>query len=89
MNNCAHLVGNLGDNSVVLFPQFVRRFVQTTILPGIAHLFSYTSPVSSHASSHGSPQYISGKIRGRSGHFSAFPQPLLLPLLFVYIRKDI
>lgn len=88
MNSCAYFVGNLGDNPVVVFPQIVLRVCQKALHPTFNHGFSHKNPFSSLASAHSSPQHYLVEQQGQTNYFSAFPQSLLLPLLFVYIRKD-
>lgn len=88
MNSCGYAVGNSGYNPVVVFPQFVRRLLVFVGLQKTTHSFSHTSAISSLYFKQTSPHGISLEKQGRNQYLSAFPQPLLLLLLFVYIRKD-
>ena len=88
MNSCGYAVGNLGYNPVVVLPQFVHRLLGFMAAPKTNHSFSKTSTVSSLLFNQTSPHDNSLEKQGRNHYLSAFPQPLLLLLLFVYIRKD-
>jgi hypothetical protein len=88
MNSCGYTVGNLGYNPVAILPQFVHRLLDFVAAPKTNHSFSKTRPISSLRFNQTSPHGISLEKQGRNQYLSAFPQPLLLLLLFVYIRKD-
>lgn len=81
-------MGNPGYNPVLVLPQFVHSLREISVASISTHWFSNNQGFSSLITPHRYPQEFLGKKQGLGAYLSAFPQSLLLPLLFVYIRKD-
>lgn len=84
MNSCVYCVDTGWDNTVAVFPQFVLRsggFVMPSIF---IRFLSQISSIIFTLREHSSPHYTFASQREWSQTFSAFPQSLLLLLLFIY-----